>query len=171
MDTDKPRLRPFFVPGLLDEGQRLEHGLLDGRQVVDPRHWSDAPLRDRGAERDGSRTWATVSPLVPDRYVHRSDNPIDHVIAACRFAGYPEPERVEILAGPSLRGSARLRTADLRRRAADPARAGLHCRIAFATRVRGPVLLGNLRHLGVGLCLPVADDTETAPAPLEAVAP
>jgi len=170
MDIDRPRLRPFFVPGLLDEGQPLRHGLIDGRQVVDPRHWSDAPLRSHDGATDGSRTWATVSPLVPDRHVHRSDSPIDHVVAACRFAGFPEPERVEILRGPPLRGAAPLRPADLRRRASDSARAGLHCRITFPTRVRGPVLLGNLRHLGVGLCLPVADDAEVAARPLEAVA-
>lgn len=169
MDIDRPRLRPFFVPGLLNEGQPLRHGLIDGRQVVDPRRWSDAPPRNQErAAPDGSRTWATVSPLVPDRHVHRNDNPVDHVVAACRFAGYPEPERVEILRGPPLRGSAHLRTADLRRRSSDPARAGLHCRITFPTRVRGPVLLGNLRHLGVGICLPVTDDA--ASRPLEEVA-
>lgn len=148
MDIDAPRLDRFFVPGLLDQPQPLVHGELDGRQVLAPGRWVG------GA---GRRTWATVSPIVPDRYPHRGDQPARHVLQACRFAGYPEPALVEVLPVSTLQGAARLRRDDLRRRRTDAYRPGVHCRITFPVPVSGPVVLGNLRHLGVGLCLPVAD--------------
>lgn len=152
MDVDAPRLAAFFVPGLLDSAQPLRHGAFDGRMVTDPARWS--------GER-GYRTWSTVSPLVPDRHVHRRDSPVDHVVAACAFAGYPEPVQVDILRAAPFQGAARLQSNDLRRRRSDSRRAALHCRITFSVPLRGPVLLGNLRHLGVGLCLPVDDDVES----------
>jgi CRISPR-associated protein Csb2 len=37
-------------------------------------------------------------------------------------------------------------------------RARVHADIRFAEVVRGPVVLGAGRHLGLGLCLPVSDD-------------
>lgn len=153
MDIDAPRLGPFFVPGLLDLPQWLTHGDLDGRQVVTTQRWT-------GGDR-GRRTWTTVSPIVPDRYPHRGDHLAEHVVRACTYAGYPAPSRVEVLAASSLRGAARLRRDDLRRRRTDAHRPAIHCRITFGVPVRGPVVLGNLRHLGVGLCLPVPDDPTT----------
>lgn len=148
MDIDAPRLSPFFVPGLLDSPQRLTHGDLDGRPVVDTARWTGGR---------GRRTWATVSPVVPDRFPHRSDELVEHIVRACAFAGYPEPERVDVHSASMLEGAAHLRRDDLRRRRSDAHRPAVHCRITFPAPVRGPVVLGNLRHLGVGLCLPVAD--------------
>lgn len=148
MDVEAPRLGAFFVPGLLDLPQPLAHGFLDGRQVVDAQRWLGG---------DGRRTWATVSPIVPDRYPHRGDDPAEHVVRACAFAGYPEPLLVEVLPTSMLHGALQLRRDDLRRRRADAYRPAVQCRITFPVPVRGPVVLGNLRHLGVGLCLPVAD--------------
>lgn len=150
MDLDAPRLGSLFVPGLLDAPQPLTHGAVDGRLVLNGDRWSGW---------EGRRTWATVSPLVPDRRQHRHDDPVDHVMRACRYAGYPAPDQVEILVRSEVRGAAHLRSDDLRRRPTDDRRSGLHCRITFPHRLTGPVLLGNLRHLGVGLCLPVSDAT------------
>lgn len=148
MDVDAPRLGAFFVPGLLDRPQPLSHGELDGRQVVSPRRWTGG---------DGRRTWATVSPMVPDRFPHRREELGEHVARACLFAGYPEPVSVEVLPASMLQGAAHLRRDDLRRRRADAHRPAVHCRVTFPQPLRGPLVLGNLRHLGVGLCLPVAD--------------
>lgn len=148
MDIDAPRLDRFFVPGLLDQPQPLVHGEIDGRQVLAPRRWVGG---------DGRRTWATVSPVVPDRYPHRGDQMAEHVVTACTLAGYPEPALVEVLPASMVQGAARLRRDDLRRRRSDAYRPGVHCRITFPVPVSGPVVLGNVRHLGVGLCLPVAD--------------
>lgn len=159
VDVDAPRLDAFFVPGLLDLPQPLTHGDLDGRLVVATQRWVG------GA---GRRTWATVSPIAPDRYPHRGEQPAEHVLRACAFAGYPEPVLVEVLPASLLRGAAHLRRDDLRRRRTDAYRPAVHCRITFAAPVRGPVVLGNLRHLGVGLCLPVADAPDTQPVVAEA---
>jgi CRISPR-associated protein Csb2 len=157
LDIDAPRLEGFFVPGLLDRPQPLRHGDLDGRSVVAPRRWVGGV--------DGRRTWATVSPIVPDRYPHRGEALSDHVARACAFAGYPDPHAVEVLPTSMLRGAAHLRRDDLRRRRTDAHRPAVHCRITFSAPVRGPVVLGNLRHLGVGLCLPVVDVTAGEPGP------
>lgn len=154
MDIDAPRLDAFFVPGLLDLPQPLTHGDLDGRQVVDARRWVGG---------DGRRTWATVSPVIPDRHPHRRDDPADHVLRACAFAGYPEPDLVEVLPASMLQGAAHLRRDDLRRRRREAHRPAVHCRVTFPVPVRGPVVLGNLRHLGVGMCLPVTGSRVAEP--------
>lgn len=148
MDVERPRLTDFTVPGLLDTPQPLTHGPMDGRRVVSPDRWS------RSA---GRTSWATVSPLVLDRYPHRKEDVVEHVRQACAFAGYPDPVRIDVLTTSLLASAARLRRSDLVRRAGDSRRPHVHCRVTFGAPVRGPVVLGHLRHLGVGLCLPVAD--------------
>lgn len=147
MDVERPRLA-LAVPGLQPDRQVLTHGALDGRAVVSAGRWQGGPA--------GSTTWATVSPLVLDRHPHRRDDAVDHVRSACAFAGYPDPERVEVLRESAVAGAARLRPSDLLRRPAEPRRPALHCRITFRAPVRGLVLLGHMRHVGLGLCLPVA---------------
>jgi CRISPR-associated protein Csb2 len=153
MDVERPRLTDFTVPGLLDTPQPLTHGPMDGRQVVRPDRWS------RSA---GWTSWTTVSPLVLDRYPHRNEDIVEHVRQACAFAGYPDPVHIDVLSSSPLAGAARLRRSDLVRRAGDSRRPHVHCRLTFGVPVRGPVVLGHLRHLGVGLCLPVDD-----PSPAE----
>lgn len=153
MDVERPRLTDFTVPGLLDSPQPLTHGPMDGRQVVSPDRWT------RSA---GRTSWATVSPLVLDHYPHRNEVVLEHVRKACAFAGYPDPVRIDVLSSSLLAGAARLRRSDLVRRAGERPRPHAHCRLTFGVPVRGPVVLGHLRHLGVGLCLPVA-----APSPQE----
>ncbi len=146
MDVDTPRLPDFHVPGLADP-MALAHGTFDRRSAVTSDRW-----RPTG----GARAWETVLPLVLDRYPHRGEDPADHVRASCRFAGFEEPVDVEVLPASAVAGAARLRGSDLRRRRDDPARPAVHARVVFPDRVRGPVVLGNLRHLGLGLCAPVA---------------
>lgn len=146
MDADAPRLNDFHVPGLADS-MALTHGTYDRRSTVTAARWR--PI-------NGARTWETALPLVLDRYPHRGEDQADHVRAGCRFAGFPEPVDVEVLPASAVPGAARLRGSDLRRRRDDPVRRAVHARIVFPDRVLGPVVLGNLRHLGLGLCAPVA---------------
>ena len=146
MDVDAPRLADFHVPGLADP-MVLSHGTFDRRSTVTAGRWRPTA---------GARAWETVLPLVLDRYPHRGEDRVEHVRESCRFAGFPEPVDVEMLPASAVAGAARLRGSDLRRRRDDSARPAVHARIVFPRRVRGPVVLGNLRHLGLGLCAPVA---------------
>ena len=146
MDIDTPPLPDFHVPGLANP-MSLSHGTFDRRLTVTAARWRPTA---------GARIWESVLPLVLDRYPHRAEDPADHVRASCKFAGFPEPVDVEILPTSAVAGAARLRGSDLRRRRDDPARPAMHARVVFPARVRGPVILGNLRHLGLGLCAPVA---------------
>jgi CRISPR-associated protein Csb2 len=145
MDIDAPRLPPFHVPGLLEPAVPLVHGSTDGRVTFDAGRWTG---------RAGATTWSSVTPVVLDRFPRRREDYADHVVAACALAGYPEPIAVDVVKTSSWRGAAFLRRSDLQRRADSQPPPSVHCRLAFGSALRGPVVLGQLRHLGLGLCLP-----------------
>lgn len=149
-DRDRPRLEQLRVPGLTsDKGLQLHHA--DARDTIRPSRWTEP-----------SAVWATAYPIALDRFPHRRDFLAEHVVAACVLAGFPEPE-VEVLPGPPLRGTPLLRGSDLRRRRDAAQRPAVHALLRFPEEVRGPVVLGHLRHLGLGLCLPCPDARQAAP--------
>ena len=121
---------------------RLSHS--DGRLAVDPQRWCGP-----------ARTWVSALPVVLDRYPDDRDEAARIVALGCGFAGYPEPVEVELLESAAPVGAARLRGSDLRRKG-DPPRQSVDIRLRFDGEVAGPVVLGRLRHLGLGLCLPEA---------------
>ena len=107
--------------------------------------------------RDGRRTWATVTPLMLDRFPAR-DEPIESAVAACVVrAGYPAPELVEVSQGGFVPGAVRYRRGWSRPFGSRPRRPLWHARLRFAEPVSGPVMIGSLRYLGGGLCVPVQD--------------
>ena len=131
-------LEELEVPGLA----RLSLVAPDGRMTVRGERWTRP-----------SRAWASVLPVVLDRYPDDTAECEAFVRLGCRFAGYPEPEEVELLANSAVPGACRLRKSDLRRQK-DPPRPAVHVRVSFSEAVAGPMLLGRLRHLGLGLCMP-----------------
>jgi CRISPR-associated protein Csb2 len=67
---------------------------------------------------------------------------------------------VGIFDQPLVAGVPRLSAHQRRRRATDPLRPARHVEIEFAELVGGPIALGNMRHLGLGLFRP---DTTKVP--------
>jgi CRISPR-associated protein Csb2 len=115
--------------------------------------WGAHP--ERWVPRNGSRTWATVTPLMLDRHLKRNSDVTDEIARSVVTAGFPAPASVELLAGPAVKGGVE------RFRPGTPPvwanRATVHCRIVFEHALRGPVLAGSLRYLGGGLFAPESD--------------
>jgi len=144
-DRDRPRLENLWVPGLTTgKGVALHHA--DGRATIQRTRWTQP-----------SGSWATAYPIVLDRFPHRHDELASQVVASCELAGFPAPD-VELQPTPPLQGTPLLRSSDLRRRRGAGQRPAFHALLRFPERVRGPVVLGHLRHLGLGLCLPHGTD-------------
>lgn len=117
-----------------------------------------------------SATWTTVTPMVSDRYLKTTDEDgwANQVLAACRNSDLPVPSEIDVSEVPWAPGSLRASAYDARRplpkdpvrraqRQREKARPAMHVRIRFNEPVGGPILLGNMRYLGLGLCVPVKD--------------
>ncbi len=145
LDRDEgPRLADLTVP---EPGVTFPLAPPDGRWSLESARWTGP-----------SRTWASVLPVVLDRWPKGWSDVPGIVRLGVRLAGYPEPERVEVLRGSPFAGAPLLRPADRKRRARDPDRPWVHVVVSFAEPVQGPVLLGHLRFLGLGLCAPIDSD-------------
>lgn len=115
--------------------------------TLQPRRWQQP-----------SRTWVTALPLVFDRHVRRGDDEEEHVRRAVVHAGLPDPASVRVSRRPLVTGALDLRPTDtLRRRGDKSVRPYRHALLHFPMKVRGPVLLGSMRHYGLGLCLPLPE--------------
>lgn len=114
-----------------------------------------------------ARTFATVTPIVLDRHLKEKGDDRRReieaqVVAACRYIGLPEPDKVVVdkhsavdgapSAYPSGRSPVWLRWR-LPRSLVN--RQLTHAVIQFAKPVEGPVLLGAGRYVGLGLCRPL----------------
>ena len=118
------------------------------------------PARWKGG-RLGSRSWASATPVVLDRYPKNRDAVEREVRASLRLVGLPEPVDLRISTEPLLTGAARLRPHDLPKNAVG--RQFRHVAVTFDRVVHGPVLVGAGRYLGIGLLAPVtagADDDD-----------
>ena len=117
-----------------------------------------------------SASWTTVTPMVSDRYLKASDEEgwANQVLAACRHSDLPVPLEIDVSEVPWAPGSLRASAYDVRRplpkdpvrraqRQREKSRPAMHVRIRFNEEVGGPILLGNMRYLGLGLCVPVKD--------------
>ena len=94
--------------------------------------------------------WATVTPVVLDRFPRRGRSPRDEMLASVANAGLPEPAEVQLLAGPPLTGAPFGGAI----RGEVPPGMRVHARLRFEQPIRGPVLVGRGRFRGVGLFLP-----------------
>lgn len=103
-----------------------------------------------------SRRWVTALPMVLDRYLKSEAEVEEEVRRAVRNSLLPEPAIISISRRPLLRGGIDLRPVETLRRPSDrgvkPYR---HVALEFPTPVQGPVLVGSMRHYGLGLCFPL----------------
>jgi CRISPR-associated protein Csb2 len=113
--------------------------------------------------------WGTVTPILLDRFPGnlRSRNADaalkaereaeTAILEACERIGLPRPRAVSLTA-PCFRGSVAAERFRRRDRRGLPPRVRVHALIDFGTAVRGPVLLGAGRYVGLGLCRPLLEE-------------
>ncbi len=134
--------------------------------------WGEAPLNTlrAGTWSHAARTWVTVTPVALDRNPGNLRSR-DHITAeaaytkaetslaeACTRIGLPRPRTVTVLPSVSVPGATKAQywppfppeEGKLRR-------VKVHARITFAEPIRGPVLLGAGRYVGLGLFRPVRE--------------
>ena len=106
-----------------------------------------------------SIVWSTVTPVVLDRPPKRLNEKrlAQAMIQSLIFAGYPEPEEIEISSFSRFNGAPPAFEVP-----ADKPR--FHATIRYSEPVAGPIIAGRLRYFGVGLFRPLtsSDDGVTA---------
>lgn len=127
-------------------------------RTLDPSLWCEAGI-----------VWGTVTPILLDRFpgnlwsrhpdtARRAEREAAQAIAAaCERIGLPQPRAVS-LSAPCFRGSAAADQFRRRDRRGLPPRVRVHALIDFGTAMRGPVLLGAGRYVGLGLCRPLQEE-------------
>ncbi len=113
--------------------------------------------------------WGTVTPILLDRFpgdlgspngdiARRAEDEAREAIAdACERIGLPRPRAVS-LSAPCFRGSEAAQRFRRRDRPGLPPRVRVHALIDFGRPVRGPVLLGAGRYVGLGLSRPLEEE-------------
>lgn len=114
--------------------------------------WTVQPQRWRRP----STMWTTATPMVLDRFLKRGDDVRSAVRQAVVNSRLPEPEVVSMSRRPLLWGATDMRPHDTLRRPGDRAiKPYRHVTLRFAQPVEGPVVVGSMRHYGLGLCVPI----------------
>ncbi len=122
------------------------------------RSWGLRPERWRGP----ATTWVTAYPIVFDRYLKRRDDPEQALRKTIERSGYPPPIEVELSRYPLLPGALDLAPGDTVRRQGEKGfKPYRHARISFDRPLEGPVVIGSMRHYGLGLCAPLKGDHES----------
>lgn len=122
------------------------------------RSWSLRPERWRGPTAE----WVTAYPIVFDRYLKRRDDPEQALRQTIERSGYPPPLEIQISRYPLLPGALDLAPSDtIRRKGEQGFKPYRHARIRFDRPLEGPVVIGSMRHYGLGLCVPLKNDGET----------
>jgi CRISPR-associated protein Csb2 len=108
-----------------------------------------------------ARRWASVTPVLLDRFPKRSGRGLGRVLArSCEHAGLPHP--VEVLAdrhSPLFGVEPSFRFVTQRATPGQPkTRLYTHVTLTFAEPVHGPVLLGAGRYFGLGLLRPLRQE-------------
>jgi CRISPR-associated protein Csb2 len=107
-----------------------------------------------------SRTWATITPIVLDRFAPRRHRDQDAeaqaaIVVACDRIGLPRPTRIQLLPVSRFTGVPASRSfPTILRKSDGAARWHIHAELEFPVEVEGPVLLGAGRFRGYGLCRP-----------------
>lgn len=108
--------------------------------------WALSPERWIGP----ATRWATVTPVILDRFPRRARTAREELLTTLANAGLPEPDELELLAGPPVTGTPRAGSL----RGTVPPGQRVHVRLRFASPVRGPVLAGRGRFRGIGVFVP-----------------
>lgn len=101
-----------------------------------------------------SETWASVTPILLDRFPKKHLSVEDILSVACERAGVPRPLEIEHSPFSEIHGVAPVSEFRLLRSKDDKPRWGVHAKFRFKDLVRGPILLGAGRFLGLGLLKP-----------------
>lgn len=103
-----------------------------------------------------ARAWVTATPISANRHLRRprEEDLVDEVLRACSHGGLPRPVEVEVAKTPLIPGAPTIRPNLRVRHRGDRATPSFHARLRFAEPVAGPIVLGNLRHYGLGLMRP-----------------
>jgi CRISPR-associated protein Csb2 len=148
--------RLTLAPGLTFEVRRVAEPRPRLR-TLDPLLWA----------REGV-VWGTVTPILLDRFPGnlrsrnadaslRAEREAESaIVEACERIGLPRPRAVSLTA-PCFHGSVTAERFRRRDRRGLPPRVRVHALIDFGTAVRGPVLLGAGRYVGLGLCRPLLE--------------
>ena len=108
-----------------------------------------------------ARRWVTVLPMVFDRHAKRNTDQDAEIRRTIVNSGLPEPVSVRYDRRPMIPGGLDLAPVDTMRRRSDKGfRPYGHVTIEFPTLVQGPVVIGSMRHYGLGLCVPASDTTD-----------
>lgn len=100
--------------------------------------------------------WASVTPVVLDRYPKNGDSDAEAMVAAaCERIGLPRPREVVLMPGSLFVGVPMARRfPPLPKKFGKSLEQQTHALLIFDQPVRGPVLLGAGRYRGYGLCRP-----------------
>lgn len=157
---------PADTPANIIEGVRtaLFHlrtlALPEGRVVTvwpyggEKRPWAANPVRWTKA----SRRWVSVTPVVHERR-HRHGPDLAEITRWCVHAGLPAPVSFRLSPVPLFEGALALRPDEVFH-SSSSRRPYSHLEVVFAEPVAGPVVLGRMRHLGIGLMAPVGHEVE-----------
>ncbi len=163
-----------------------------GLWTVRKRDWTERrktlQLETWTAHPAGAKTWASVTPVVLDRFPKTdrvkdrsgwTDEVADIIAGACTRIGLPKPVSIDIdttcwhRGGPRAVGKRRPLRGSVGTSAplgdgfpfypakgTNASRPQVHVRLEFADPVMGPILLGAGRYQGYGLCKPVNESKE-----------
>lgn len=161
--ADRAALGEALTPST---GEGLTCVTIRGRHTIrvgyDPFPIRPATLQERRwvGTANGSTTWATATPLMLGTFPRRREDMPAHVARACEKAGLPRPAHVTVSPTPMVAGGVVWQRGWKHLLGSRPMRPVVHARMQFPTPVVGPVLLGSLRYLGAGLCVPVRSRDE-----------
>lgn len=100
--------------------------------------------------------WATVTPIVLDRFPKADGDAEESIALACQRVGLPPPVSVAVSSVSAHLGvPAATSFAPMPSAPGKPRRWHCHAAIRLPRQARGPVLLGAGRYRGYGLCRPV----------------
>ncbi|MEV4252215.1 type I-U CRISPR-associated protein Csb2 [Spirillospora sp. NPDC049652] len=118
--------------------------------------WGLRPERWTADQRRGARTWVTATPMMLDRFPKRrrgDDGILKEIQRSLEVAGYPPVRELEFSPASLARGAVhRPRRGSVPSNR--PLRPLVHAKVTFERPVVGPVLLGSMRYLGLGLFAP-----------------
>ena len=104
-----------------------------------------------------SKQWASVTPVVLDRYPKKNGPTAEQIVAeSCIKIGLPTPVEVRLASVSAIRGAPMASAFHGSAKQVDN-RIRQHVWLRFDQQVRGPVLLGAGRFMGLGLCLPLSN--------------
>jgi CRISPR-associated protein Csb2 len=106
-----------------------------------------------------ARRWASVTPVLLDRFPKRNGRGIENIIAkGCEYVGIPRPIEIGVSHYSSLHGVEPSFRFITRRADTDKAQLYTHVVLTFEREVRGPILLGAGRYFGLGLLRPLQEE-------------